>query len=180
MRLRRRRLTSALVTFGAAIGITLGSSIFAATSATAVGTDRTSGFATGDVTTQRGPSGEFGSGDKLKFSAGGTPTQADGTVRYKESTGYTFSGEVTCYYQEGNRAVFTGPITKETAGHDSGSFVVWVADNDPSLGGRDAFDLATGANVGPGCATDFPLDRFDDEGVQESLYYVIKGNIVVP
>jgi hypothetical protein len=33
--------------------------------------------------------------------------------------------------------------------------------------------------VGPNCAENFPLDRFDAEDVQESLYYVTSGNIVV-
>jgi hypothetical protein len=33
--------------------------------------------------------------------------------------------------------------------------------------------------VGPNCAENFPLDRFDDEDVQESLYYVTRGSIVV-
>jgi hypothetical protein len=160
--------------------MTLGGTIFAATSASAVGTDTTSGFARGNVTAQRGPSGEFGGPFQLKFSAGGTPTNAHGTFTYQEPQGYTVSGQVTCYHQEGNRAVFTGPVTKEAnPDNNTGSFVVWVADNDPSLGGRDAFDVAGGANLGPGCATDFPLDRFDNEDVQESLYYVTSGNIVV-
>jgi hypothetical protein len=48
----------------------------------------------------------------------------------------------------------------------------------PSLGGRDAFDVAGGALIGPGCAEKLPLDRFDDEDVQESLYYVTGGDVV--
>jgi hypothetical protein len=48
----------------------------------------------------------------------------------------------------------------------------------PGLGGRDAFDVAGGALIGPGCAEKLPLDRFDDEDVQESLYYVTGGDVV--
>jgi hypothetical protein len=66
MRLRRRRLTSGLATFGAALGMTLGGTIFTATSASAVGTDRPSNFATGNVTAQRGPSGEFGGATRVR------------------------------------------------------------------------------------------------------------------
>ena len=43
----------------------------------------------------------------------------------------------------------------------------------------DAFGVAGLGPVGPNCAENFPLDRFDDEDVQESLYYVTSGNIVV-
>jgi hypothetical protein len=76
--------------------------------------------------------------------------------------------------------VFTGPVTKEAnPDNNTGAFVVWVADNDPSLGGQDAFDVASGDLPLPDCAENLPLDRFDDEDVQESLYYVTGGNIVV-
>lgn len=39
--------------------------------------------------------------------------------------------------------------------------------------------MAGGGLLGSGCAENFPLDRFDDEDVQENLYYVTSGNIVV-
>jgi hypothetical protein len=155
--------------------MTLGGTIFAAIPATAAGTDTPSNFATGNVTAHREGNGPY----QLKFSAGGTPTNAHGTVTYQEPAGYTFSGKVTCYHQEGGRAVFTGPVTKEAnPDNNTVSFVVWVTDNDPFLG-QDAFDVAGGANLGPGCATDFPLDRFDDEEAQESHYYLDRGNIIV-
>jgi len=147
-----------------------------------VGAGASSAFAStdGKVSAQRGPSGEFGGPFGLTFKADGTATKAKGNFTYTEPGGYTVSGKVTCYHQEGNRAVFTGPVTKEAnPNNHTGSFVVWVADNDPSLGGRDAFDVGGGALLGPGCAENFPLNRFDDAGVQQSLYYVTGGNIVV-
>jgi hypothetical protein len=138
------------------------------------------GNAKGNVTAQRGSSGQFGGPFSLTFSAGGTEKKANGTFTYREPQGYTVSGKVTCYHQEGTRAVFTGPVTKErNPDNNTASFVVWVTDNDPALNGRDAFDVAGGALLGPDCGTNFPLDRFDDVFVQESLYYVTSGNIVV-
>jgi hypothetical protein len=137
-----------------------------------VGTGTTSAFAStkGNVTAERSGSGPF----ELRFNAGGTPTKAHGTFTYQEPAGYTVSGKVTCYHQEGNRAVFTGPVTKEAnPDNNTGSFVIWVEDN----GGSDAFNVAGGANLGPGCATDFPLDIFDDD--EADLYRVTSGNIVV-
>lgn len=135
--------------------------------------------AVGNVTAQRGPSGEFGGPFSLNFSAGGTESKAHGKFTYREPQGYTVSGKVTCYHQEGSRAVFTGPVTKErNPDNNTGSFVVWVTDNDPALGGRDAFDVGGGVPLGPDCAN-FSLGRFDNPFVQPSLYYVTSGNIVV-
>jgi len=134
----------------------------------------------GNVKAERGPTGESGGPFKLRFKASGTTTEARGHFAYTEPSGYTLRGDVTCYYQVGNRAVFTGPVTYEAnPDNNTESIVIWVADNDPGLGGRDAFDVAGGALLGPDCDQNFPLDRFDDAGVQASLYYVTKGNIVV-
>jgi hypothetical protein len=144
-----------------------------------VGTGTTSAFAStqGKVVAQRS---EVDGSFELKFNAGGTPIEAHGHFTYQEPGGYTVKGKVTCYHQEGNRAVFTGPVTKEAnPDNNTEAFVIWVADNDASLGGQDAFDVAGIGPVGPNCAENFPLDRFDDEDVQESLYYVTSGNIVV-
>jgi hypothetical protein len=171
MRLSRRRLTSTLVTFGATLGMTLGGTILAATSASAVGTETTSGFATGNVTAQRAENSPY----KLKFEAGGTPTKAHGTFTYTEPFGYTVSGKVTCYHQEGNRAVFTGPVTKEAnPDNNTESFVIFVEDN----GGSDVFYVAGGVLLGPICG-EFTFDLFDDEENRDSLYKVTSGNIVV-
>jgi hypothetical protein len=74
--------------------------------------------------------------------------------------------------------VFTGPVTKEDPDNNTEAFVIWVTDNDPSLGGQDAFDVAAGGLPLPSC-TEFSLDRFDDEEQQEDLYYVTSGDIVV-
>lgn len=92
--------------------MTLGGTIFAATSASAVGTETTSGFATGNVAAHREPLEEFPDPFKLKFAAGGTPTKADGTFTFPGAWRLHGQCKVTCYHQEGNRAVFTGPVTK--------------------------------------------------------------------
>ncbi len=150
-----------------------------ATSASATSSGKASARTTGKVVAQRGPAGEFGGPFQLKFKAGGT-TRAHGTFAYREPGGYTVSGRVTCYHQEGHRAVFTGPVTDEAnPDNDTESFVVWVADNDPALGGRDAFYVAGGALLGPDCAENFPLDIFDNTSIQESLYYVTRGQIII-
>lgn len=70
-------------------------------------------------------------------------------------------------------------MTKEEPDSTTDSFVVFVADGDSALGGVDAFDVAGGALLGPERATNFPLDRFDDPFVQEGLFYVTNGDIVV-
>jgi hypothetical protein len=62
--------------------------------------------------------------------------------------------------------------------NNTASFAVWVSDGDPILG-SDAFDVAGGALFNPECAHNFPLDRFDDQGVREFPYYVTSGDIVV-
>jgi hypothetical protein len=54
-----------------------------------------------------------GSTFSLTFKASGTPTDAKGRMTYTEPSGYTFSGDVTCYYQQGNMAVMTGRVTEE-------------------------------------------------------------------
>ena len=132
--------------------------------------------AQGKITAQRVGTGPF----SLSFSAGGSPTKAHGHFTYQEPQGYTVSGKVTCYFQEDARAVFTGPVTKEAnPDTDTQSFVVMVTDGDPALAGADAFDVAGGGLLGPDCPTNFPLERFDDPAVQQSLYYVTSGDIVV-
>jgi hypothetical protein len=149
--------------------------------AVTVGVGATGAFASakGNVTAQRGPSGEFGGPFSLSFNAGGTPTKAHGHFTYAEPQGYTVSGKVTCYHQEGTRAVFTGPVTKErNPDNNTTSFVVLVADGGFGFG-AGAFDVGGGALLGPDCPTNFPLDHFDDFEVQQSLYYVTSGNIVV-
>lgn len=60
--------------------------------------------AKGQVIAQRVGDGPF----SPSFNAGGTPTNAHGRFKYGDYLGNTISGKVTCYFQEGSRAVFTG------------------------------------------------------------------------
>ena len=124
--------------------------------------------AKGNVTAARAGTGPF----SLKFNAGGTTTKAHGQFTYREPQGYTVSGKVTCYYQEGNMAVFTGPVTKEqNPDNNTEAFVVWVTDGGGGQGNGDNFDVAGGGLVGSECATNFGLHAGD--------YIVTSGDIVV-
>ena len=130
----------------------------------------TVGHATGDVTADRLGNGPF----YLKFTASGNPASANGTFTYREPTGYTVSGKVTCFYEQGNRAVMTGPVTKEkNPDANTEALVVWVSAENPK-----AFDVAgTILTAAADCQNNFPLDRFDNPNV--SYYAVTSGNIRV-
>ncbi len=66
-----------------------------------------------------------------------------------------------------------------TAGHPSEELVLWIQDGrDAGPAVPDAFDAAIGGPTTPGdCATNFPLDRFDNTRIQ--LYTVTQGQIKI-
>jgi hypothetical protein len=133
------------------------------------------GRAQGNVTAERAGSGPY----SLKFKASGDPNKATGEFTYREPSGYTVTGKVTCYYQEGNRAVMTGPVTKErNPDNDTEAFVVWVMDGSSSTGNPEGFDVAgTIISAAADCQDNFPLDRFDSQPPE--YYIVTSGDIRV-
>jgi len=140
-----------------------------------------SASAKGKVTATRAGSSPF----YLKFRASGIPTDARGQFSYQEPSGYTISGEVTCYYQEGNRAVMTGPVTEETPfSTGTEALVVWVMDGPSAITGNpEGFDVAgTSLTAAADCENNFPVDRFDfvDPLMGGVMYYVrTNGDIVI-
>lgn len=77
--------------------------------------------ATGDVVGAAG-----GVTIDLTFNAVPTKNGVKGHVSYAASNGNSFTGDVTCYEQDGNSGVLSGPIT---GGDFSGFFRVEVLDN---------------------------------------------------
>ena len=138
----------------------------------------TVGFAaTGAYASAEGAvTGLRGEGDttaQLSFKASGTPTQAKGHFTYQEPRGYTVKGKVTCYYQEGNRAVLTGPVREKPFTTGTEAFVIWVMDGpSTSTGNPEGFDVAgTSLSGAADCQNNFPLDRFDF--LDPSQYFVV-------
>ncbi len=86
---------------------------------------------------------------------------------------------MTCYYQEGKRAVLTGPVRKEenpTVGTEA--LVVWVMDGTSTAGNPEGFDVAgTSLSAAADCQQNFPLDRFDPKPPE--YYVVTSGDIRV-
>jgi len=135
------------------------------------------GHAKGDVTAYRLGSGPY----SLSVNASGTPNKASGGFIYTEPSGYFVSGKVTCYYQEGNRAVMTGPVTRErNPDNNTEAFVIWVMDGpSPINRNPEGFDVTgTSLSAAADCRNNFPLDRFDRPPPPE-YYVVTSGDISV-
>jgi hypothetical protein len=120
------------------------------------------------------------------FAAGGSTTAGLGTYLYRESSGYTVTGRVTCYHQEtalsgGRRAVISGPVlTERNPDLNTPAFTFLIADDNPVLPfGGDAFQVFSGGNEGSACATNNPLSLFDDPEFQPDLLYVTRGSITI-
>jgi hypothetical protein len=120
------------------------------------------------------------------FAAGGSTTAGTGTYLYRESSGYTVTGTVTCYHQEtaltgGRRAVISGPVrTERNPDNNTPAFTFLIADDNPVLPfGGDAFQVFAGANEGSACATNNDLSLFDDPDFHTDLLYVTHGTIVI-
>lgn len=122
--------------------------------------------ATGGVTYRRGPSGQ--EVIKVSFNAqGGNSPKGRVNIR-NEFTALELKGNVNCYTQSGNRAVFSGRLT-ETSNPAFGWFQVAVEDNARSEG-PDRVD-ARPRSTNPGCdIEDFDVPEIND---------VTEGNLQV-
>ena len=75
----------------------------------------------------------------LSFNAQEGPNGPKGRVNYRAVDAMTgevtsFKGEVTCYTQEGNRAAFSGEVTKSSENVDYDTFLFEVVDNGEGTG----------------------------------------------
>lgn len=105
----------------------------------------------------------------LTFNAQGTPTSAKGQVNYRHAaTGRSFAGEVACYHQVGNRAGFSGEITRSNISRDY--FLVEVIDNGEG-------DTATGPDRFRVLVANVPYDCTALSGAYPAV--VTDGNIQV-
>ncbi len=114
-----------------------------------------------------------GGDGKADFNARPTDTGAAGNVHVvvtRTANVADFKGDVTCYFQDGNLARFSGPITKGDAtvdGEDATAFRITVVDNGSPGDGNDLIRVSKTMGVRP-CTRD-----------TDAPSPILKGNIQV-